>query len=181
MKYFEIVKKPQINIAPRLENWYGKFDVRDIKMDSFYKLPENQLFIVEMTEKQIFTDFIMFPFVLISRKVIDVIKMYGDICFCRQVTLLDPRGRNSEVYYLPVLDESKKIKLSYKEFETGKCTKNVPEEKQALMVNKNVFWVSDSLTRHTIILMDFAKSILRRGATGVELKEVILTPIESIV
>ena len=65
-------------------------------------------------------------------KVIDVIKMYGDICFYRQVT-------------------------------------------------KDIFWVSDSLTRHTIILMDFAKSILRHGATGVELKEVILTPIESIV
>ena len=178
--HFEIEKKPQINMAPRLKNWYGSFDVRDVAIDSFYKLPEGQLFIVEMTEKEIFTDFIMFPFLLISQRVMDVIKMYGDICYYRQVFLLDAGSGNSESYYLPVLDESKQIQLYDKEFEAGTCIRRLPEEEFAITVNKNIFWIRDSLTRHTIISMDFAESLLRRGATGIELKEVILTLKESV-
>ncbi|GLC81721.1 hypothetical protein [Lacrimispora brassicae] len=175
MKYFEIMKKPQINMAPRLKNWYGSFDVRDIKLDSFYKLPERQLLLLDMTEKEIFTDVITSPFLLISQKVMDVIKMYGDLCFYRQFFLLDAGSTNAENYYLPVFDESKCIQLNDKEFEAGKCNRKLFEEETALNVNKNIFWIHDSLTRHTIISLDFAESMLRRGVTGVELKEVILT------
>lgn len=175
MKYFEIVKKPQFTIAPSLKNWYGKFDVRDIKIDTFYKLPKQQLFIVDMTEKEMFTDVIPHPFLLVSQKVMDVIKMYGDICYYRLVLLLDAGSGNSESYYLPVFDESKQIQLSYKEFEAGSCVSKLLEEESELTVNKNIFWIRDSLTRHTIISMDFAESLLRREATGIELKEVILT------
>lgn len=33
MKYFEIQEAPESKYAPQLENWYGKFDVRDIKLE----------------------------------------------------------------------------------------------------------------------------------------------------
>jgi len=106
--------------------------------------------------------------------------MYGDICYYRQVFLLDAGSGNSESYYLPVLDESKQIQLYDKEFEAGTCIRRLPEEEFAITVNKNIFWIRDSLTRHTIISMDFAESLLRRGVTGIELKEVVLTPKESV-
>ena len=180
MKYFEIVKKPQFNIATSLKNWYGSFDVRDIKMDTFYKLPKQQLYIVDMTEKQVFTDFILFPFVLMSQTVKDLVKMYGDVCFCREIILLDSNSGSSMNYYLPVFDETNQIQIHYKEFEDGKLITKQTEEKQALSLNKNIFWIKDSLTRHTIISLDFAESLLRREATGIELKEVILTPKKSV-
>lgn len=30
MKYFEIKDSPELKYAPKLKNWYGKFDVRNI-------------------------------------------------------------------------------------------------------------------------------------------------------
>jgi len=78
-------------------------------------------------------------------------------------------------YYLPVFDETNQIQIHYKEFEDGKLITKQTEEKQALSLNKNIFWIRDSLTRHTIISLDFAESLLRREATGIELREVILT------
>ena len=174
MKYFEIVKNPKIKRAPTIINWYGHFDVRNIKLDTFAKLPERELLIVEMTEKEIFTDFIMFPFLLISHEVKQVIEMYGDICFCRQIILLNQSNGTSEIYYLPVLDESDTMQFYYKEFEDGTCLNGKQEQKQVFNVDKNIFWISDSLTRHTIISMDMAESLLRRGMTGLELKEIVL-------
>ncbi len=175
MKYFEIVKKPKFKTTPNLKNWYGRFDVRDIKVDTFYQLPEQQLFVVDMTEKQVFTDFILVPFVLISQTVKDLVKMYGDVCFCREMILLDSNSGSSMKYYLPVFDETNRIQIHYKEFEDGRLISKLTEEKQTLSLNKNIFWINDSLTRHTIISMDFAESLLRREATGIELKEVVLS------
>lgn len=174
MKYFEIVKKPQFNIAPSLKNWYGRFDVRDIRINTFFKLPRQQLFVVDMTERQIFTDLIMFPFMLMSQMVKDLVKTYGDVCFCREIILLDSSSGSIMNYYLPVFEETNRIQIHYKEFEDGRLIRKLTEEKQALSLNKNIFWISDSLTRHTIISMDFAESLLRRKTTGIELKEVVL-------
>lgn len=40
MKYFEIQDTPELKYAPKIKNWYGKFDVRDIKLESYPKLPK---------------------------------------------------------------------------------------------------------------------------------------------
>lgn len=174
MKCFEIVKNPKISIAPRLKNWYGCINVRDIRIDTFYKLPKQQTFTVEMTKREMFTDFILFPFVLISPMVKDLIQIYDDICLFTQVTLLDSGSGRSMIYYLPVFEETDRLEIHTKEFEYGQCVKMPAEEKKPVFINKNIFWVKDSLTRHTIISLDFAEIILQNRVTGVELKEVIL-------
>ena len=86
MKYFEIQDTPELKYAPRLKGWCGKFDVRNIKLDTFPRLPEKQIFFIEPSENTIFTDIILFPFLLISSKVVEVIRMYKDCCFCRNVS-----------------------------------------------------------------------------------------------
>ena len=37
MKYFEIQDSPELKYAPQLKDWYGRFDVRDIRIDTFPK------------------------------------------------------------------------------------------------------------------------------------------------
>lgn len=165
MKYFEIQDAPVLKYAPRLENWYGKFDVRNIGISTFPKLPKRQLFTVKPSEKTIFTDFILFPFLLLSPKVTDVIKMYREICFCRDVILLDQSSGKSELYYLPVFDETERLLVR----ENQNC-----ESGKALEVDKHIFWVRDSLKRHTIISLDLAESLFRREVTGLGIKEVKL-------
>lgn len=165
MKYFELQEAPESKYAPKLENWYGKFDVKDIKIDTFPSLPKRQLFTVEPSENTIFTDFILFPFLLLSPKVTDVIKMYREICFCRDVILLDQSSGKSELYHLPVLDETEKLAVREKQ--------DLPSGKK-VRVDKHIFWVRDSRKRHTIISLDLAESLLRREVTGLGIREVEL-------
>ena len=165
MKYFEIQEAPELKYAPQLENWYGKFDVRDIKLEGFPRLPDRQLFTIKPSDRTIFTDIIQFPFLLLSLKVTEVIKMYRERCFCRDVILLDQISGKSELYQLPVFDETDK--LSIRERQDG--AKN-----ETVELDKHIFWVRDSLKRHTVISLDLAESLLRREVTGLGLKEIEL-------
>lgn len=175
MKYFEIQDTPELKYAPRLQNWYGTFDVRDIGMESYPKLPEHLLFIVQPSEKTVFTDFILFPFLLVSHKVMDVIKMYREHCYYRDVILLDQLSGRSEMYCLPVFDETDRLQILEKSGEGENCGKfSSKQDKPEVLINKNIFWVRDFRKRHTIISLDLAESLLRREVFGLGIREVAL-------
>ena len=165
LKYFEIVRAPEHKYAPRLTNWYGKIDVRDICIKKYPDLPKRELFVIESSEKTIFTDIILFPFLLLSPNVMDVIKMYHERCFYREVILLDQLNGKSELYYLPVFDETDKLLLSNRE--------NFIQEEE-IKLKKEIFWIWDSFKRHTIISLDLAESLVWRGITGLGIKEIKL-------
>lgn len=165
MKYFEIQEASELKYAPQLENWYGKFDVRDIRLEGFPRLPDRQLFTIKPSDRTIFTDIILFPFLLLSLKVTDVIKMYRERCFCRDVILLDQISGKSELYQLPVFDETDKLSIKERQADT---------QDGKVVLDKHIFWVRDSVKRHTVISLDLAESLLRREVTGLGLKEIEL-------
>lgn len=165
MKYFEIVEAPEHKYAPRVKNWYGKIDVRNICIKKYPDLPQRELFVIESSEKTIFTDIILFPFLLLSPSVMDVIKLYHERCFYREVILLDQLNGKSELYYLPVFDETEKLLIRNKE-------DFIQEEEVKL--KKEIFWIRDSFKRHTIISLDLAESLVRREITGLGIKEIKL-------
>lgn len=172
MKYFEIQDSPELKCAPQLKDWYGKFDVRDIRLDRYPKLPDMQLFIVEPSENLVFTDIVLFPFLLVSPTVKKVIEMYRERCFFRNIILLDQKRKESKLYHLPVLDETSEIQLRNIRYQNGTC---IPDEKkiqgQPIELNRNLFWVCDSVKRHTVLSLDMAESLIRRGITGLGLCE----------
>lgn len=175
MKYFEIQDSQELKYAPRLKDWYGKFDVRDIRLDTFPKLPDMQLFTIEPSERTDYTDIILFPFLLVSPMVREVIEMYRELCFFRRVVLLDQKKMESECYYLPVLDETSDIRLRRKTYKNGVCISDdtiIKEER--IYPDRNLFWVRDSKKRHIILSMDMAESLIRRGVSGLGLCEVEL-------
>lgn len=175
MKYYEVQDSPELKYAPRLKDWYGKFDVRDIRLDTFPKLPDMQLFIIEPSEETMFTDIILFPFLLVSPMVQEVIKMYHERCFFRNVILLDQLNKESRLYYLPVLDETSDIQLQRIEYKNGTCITDRPKaEREEISLDKNLFWIKDSKKRHIILSMDMAESLIRRGIIGLGLCEVKL-------
>lgn len=175
MKYFQIQNTQELKYAPRLKDWYGKFDVRDIRLDTFPKLPEMHLFLIEPSERTDYTDFILFPFLLVSPMVREVIEMYRELCFFRRVVLLDQQKKESESYYLPVLDETSDILLRRKLYKNGVCISDDSIKKKGrIYPDRNLFWVRDVKKRHIILSMDMAESLIRRGVTGLGLCEVEL-------
>lgn len=175
MKYFEIQDSPELTYAPQLKNWYGKFDVRDIRIDTFPQLPDMQLFMIEPSENTIFTDLVLFPFLLVSPMVQEVIKMYRERCFFRKVILMDQMNQESRLYYLPVLDETRDIELQRIQYTDGERIQETSNTKgKRLELDRNLFWVRDSKKRHIVLSLDMAESLIRRGITGLGLCEVQL-------
>lgn len=175
MKYFKLQNSPDLKYGPQLKNWYGKFDVRNISLDKYPKLPEQELFLLEPSNKLIFTDIILFPFLLVSPMIHEVIKMYRDTCYFRQIILLDQDQKKSEVYYLPVLREVSGIQFLGKTYEENTQVPYVEQHlKDPLIINNNIFWIKDSTKRHTIISLDIAESLLRRNVRGLGIQEVLL-------
>ncbi len=175
MKYFEIEDTPELKYAPRIQDWYGKFDVRDIKLETYPKLPKRQLFMVDPIENMVFTDFILYPFLLVTPKVMEVISMYKELCFYRDVILLNQLKRESQLYYLPVFNETNELQVIEKIYEEKMKEPILQAEKrEKVNVSSQIFWVNDSIKRHTIISLDLAESLLRRGVFGLGIKEVEL-------
>lgn len=175
MKYFEIVDVPELKYAPKIQNWYGTFDVRNIKLETYPKLPKRQLFIVEPSENMIFTDFVLYPFLLVTPNVMKVISMYKEVCFYRDVILLNQLKRESKLYYLPVFNETNELQVIDKVYAEEMKKPNLQaEEREKVNVSSQIFWVNDPKKRHTIISLDLAESLLRRDVFGLGLKEVEL-------
>ncbi len=176
MKYFEIQDSPELKYAPQLKDWFGRFDVRDICPLGFPKLPERELFFIEPSENTLFTDIILFPFLLISPMVLDVINMYREVCFYREIILLDQQSGLSKIYYLPVFDETRSVFLVEKQYKNGISLSEFPSlgNSKRIYTDRNIFWVRDTKKRHIVISLDMAESLIRRNVTGLGLKEVML-------
>lgn len=175
MKYFEIQDSPELKYGPRIMRWFEKFDVRNIKMETFPKLPKRQIFFVESSEKTMYTDIVIFPFLLISPKVLEVIKMYKERCFYRDAVLLDQGAGKAVRYYLPVFDETSMLQVVEKNAKNGKnLFAKTQSDLTKVFPEKHIFWVRDSFKRHTIISLDMAESLLNREITGLGLKEIEL-------
>jgi len=173
MKFFEMKTNSDWKHAPRLVDWYGHFDVRDIRLETFFRLPKNELFFVAPLEQMEFTDIVSFPFLLISPTIRDVIEMYGEKAWYCDIILLNQKSGESELYYLPVIEEFENIHFQYKDMKKSLTSQSTHESEIPDLVKKrNIFWTRKSGKRCTIISLDFAESILRRNVKGVGLREV---------
>ena len=175
MKYFKLQEAPEGKRGPQIMNWYGSFDVRNIRMEGFPKIPKRQLYMVEPVDLLIFTDIILFPFLLVSPEVKRVIEMYREQSFYREVILLNQKTGVSKLYYLPVFNETADLDVVERSYKNGRpaALAGRPEGTR-FMVNRHIFWARDARRRHTIVSLDLAESILKREAVGVGLKEVEL-------
>lgn len=175
MKYFRMTDTTELLNAPKLIDWQGQFDVRDITLKSYPKLPDRQLFFVEPADTLEFTDIIRFPFLLISPRVKDVIKMYRQVCFTKEVVLFERQQGRPELYYLPVFEEIDQMQPVISRYEDGVCiSQSGQKSKEKASIEKHIFWLKEGEERHTIVSLDLAESLIRRGITGLGIEEVQL-------
>lgn len=90
---------PELKYAPRIGNLFGKFDIRNIRLDKYHLLPERQVFFIGPSERSIFTDIILSSFRMISPMVLEIIRMYKEVCFSREVILVIRQQRRSQLYF----------------------------------------------------------------------------------
>ena len=79
MRYFLLKQDPAYQaVAPAVLKWHHKIDVRRIQRMHAADFPEVQLLLIDGDGRIVFPDVIVFPFLLVSEMVRDVIRMYED-------------------------------------------------------------------------------------------------------
>lgn len=169
MRYFIVEVNPAYQSAPVIINWYGKFDVRMINPKEHHKLPKRKLLMIQNYKNTVFTDIITFPFLLVSEKVYDVIKIYEPRTPFKQIVLLDSVNQAAQLYYLPILAVcdclSEKSELNLDKSVIRRAVIE-PEETQ----DKSFFRIGGVKNAYYVMRLDLAESLLRRDVKGLGLK-----------
>lgn len=176
MKYFILMMEKSCLYVPKLKDMRLYKDLTDAMYSegAFMKLPQRLITRVTTSEQTLWADVLVSPVFLISKKVLDLVKMYGDTCYCKAVILLDQENAKSKEYYIPKFEQVKgNIVLGKIE---GSESFNIALDSDS-KINKwsNIFQIRLKKELYTVINLDFAESLLRRDLEGVGLKEIVIS------
>ncbi len=147
MEYF-LLKTQSGNPVPQICSWYGKLDERKLTRQHYKELPGCVLLDMKTGMDILYPDMITEPFLLVSKGVMDVIKMYEKDMPFLFAALFDTDKGESVSYYLPILAEGNE--------EFGEAIYRIK--------NKNRWEIR--------LRLDLAESLLARGAEGMELIQI---------
>ena len=110
-----------------------------------------------------------------------LLSMLGTMSSANQAMITkDPAGNyvvsaNVSEQWLLVLDETNDIQLQRVQYKDGESiSETLDAEREKVELDRNLFWVKDLKKRHTILSLDMAETLIRRGVTGLGLCEVEL-------
>lgn len=170
MKFYILGTDKELANYPKLKNWFGKIDCRNINIQDAYKIPKRQLFFIEESENTLFTGIIEYPFPMISSEVKEVFDMYESHIIYKEIILLDRKNEKAKIYYLPILeeiyclDEKSKFNLDKSILKKGVIDYEKTEEKAVFRLGGlNHYYIAGRL--------DLVESILKRDVKGIGLEE----------
>lgn len=173
MKYYCLVIDKRYTEAPVIKNWYGKIKRENITEEKSYLLPQRELLEIVENKNVFFTDIVVFPFFMVSDLCKNVISMYEPKTKFKQIVLMDRKTNKYQVYHLPILKKMNSI-------ETTKKIGNISIKQNTLMVREEevgdlaIFQVEANGKTNTIIRLDMLESMLRRGAKGIGIQEIMV-------
>ena len=177
MKYFLMQTDPLYVDAPVLQDWSGTIDRTKIKPGLSHQLPARTLLNIYPNVHTTFTDIVDFPFLLLSKRCMDVVKMYEPQVISKQIILLDAENRNKQTYYLPILPHldclSEESVLSPDGSELREGVLDLSR-----VSSKGIFHISGLSHFYTVIRLDVLESMLKRGAHGVKITPMRTSTIE---
>lgn len=168
MKYFAISLEEAYTDVPRIINWYEKINPKWINRDDAYHLPSRELLFIGTQNRIIYTDILVKPFFLVSTMIHDVILMYDSLIDMKEIILLDTERQKSKLYFLPILEE---VECLEETFPSNEKTRDILLEYDKVK-DKSIFTIKVRQGRYVIGSLELVESLLKRGATGIGLREI---------
>lgn len=147
MEYFQL-KTQSGNPIPQICSWHGKLDERKLNRAHYKELPGYVLLDMKTGMDILYPDIITEPFLMVSKEVMDVFKMYEADMPALFAALFDTDKEESVSYYLPILSEGN---------EEG-------QKPFYRILNKNRWDIR--------VRLDVVESLLARGAEGMDLTKI---------
>lgn len=168
MKYFLLQSDPLYTDAPVLQEWSGKIDRTKINPGRSYKLPTRIILNIYPNAYTTFTDVIDFPFLLLSKMCMDVVKIYEPQIVSKQIVLLDAENRKKQTYYMPILPQFQCLsEESILTPDRSELIEGILDLSQ--IGTEGIFHIAGLSRFYTIIRLDMLESMLKRGACGIKI------------
>lgn len=168
LKYF-ILTNEEKNPLLQIMNINQSIDVRKLNRKEYQTIPSYVLLNAKLGIDGIFPDIIEKPVFLLSRAAMEVTGLYDSNIPFLFFVLFDTDKGECASYFSPVLEE-----------EDCLAQKPVPGQRELILDRSKMggiplFRIRTGTESAVIIRMDLAESLLKRGAIGLNLKEVSLT------
>ena len=152
VRYFIMRQNTFFSERFRLNEWQEKINPKWLCFQDFYKTPRRCILTASIGENVPFPDIVIAPFLLLSNLMMDVVKLYGEPVYKRDVIIISEHNQQSKQYYLTMLETAGKGRI--------------------LLEESNLFCMDIKNQKEIVVSQDFAESILRRGAVGIDLEEI---------
>lgn len=168
MKYFLLQSDTRYVDSPELLDWSAKIASRNICPEFSHKIARRQILNVRPNPYLTFIDVISTPFLLLSKRCMEAVKLYEPQILSKQIILLDMETPQRETYYLPIL---KRISCLAKgsEWNLDKSTLKKCVINLNAIGNLSIFQLADLKNTYTVIRLDALESMLKRGARGISI------------
>lgn len=168
MKYF-ILSEEEKNSLPQIKNWFGILSAKD-NSENFFHIPAWNMLDTDIKEKTLYGDIVSFPCILITEKVLQVLKLYQGTLPFKHIILLDKKNEKFFAYLLVKLPIQHGLsKESILDKTKSKLIKGILDRKK---VEGIPFFLVKEITKPTFIIReDVTESLIRRGIRGIRLQE----------
>lgn len=163
MRYFYIEEDKEVINRPQIMNWYKEIDERYLHYGTFHKVAEKTVLYISSNKSTYYPEIITTPFLMISKKIKDILKLYEPNMGYRQVILIDFNNDKATQYFIPHIKRFDCLteKSEFNKFHTSLKRIVIDSRKVG---DSCIFELDNVSDRHIIVRMDFLESILRRGA-----------------
>lgn len=171
MRYFLMGVDPTYRYTPVVRDWHEKIDVRKISRENESLFSDIELLFIDESPRTIFTDIITFPFLMVSGRVHEVVRLYEPHTIFKKIVLLDCINRKKALYYMPLLEKITCLdpasELNADKSIIRKCILQYPHIK-----DKGIFFINGVNKQYTVARLDLVESLFRRRAKGIGIKMV---------
>ena len=169
MRYFLLQADSGCTNMPQIRNWYNVFKEKNIDIENYSEIEEGTL-ALEHNQNTIFTGIITHPVLMFHNDVFDIAEKYIPRLPGKRFLLADLRNGTSQLYVMPLL---RWLDCLSEESIMGKSAGKYEQIvlQGSKIQNRSIFWIQGHESTEPAISLDFAESILRRGARGVQLIE----------
>lgn len=162
MKYYFIMQDKKLADIPEIINWYQKFNVEEVKMGSYHRIPNRVVLQIKSNKDIYFPEVIFHPCFMVSKKIREILKLYEPTMRYKEVILLDMQNEMTSLYYVPYLEEFDclvKEKTQFGNFQSIIEKGAISREKVG---DTCVLYLKYNNSKYYIVRHDLLESMLRR-------------------
>lgn len=171
MEYYIMEQDHDYTDAPVITNWFGKINTEDIRQGRYEEL-DSQYVLTASGDMDI--DIITMPFLAVSPMMLHCIQGYEPNVEATPVYLLDKKKEKVSEYWIPHLEEINCMS------DESRCNRNKTVLEKAVLNRSKIkpdcyiFRLGGLNTSYTVVRIELVESMLKRGATGIGLREVLI-------